>query len=286
MSFQAGYRDLAIADAMQGVRFSALLLYPTLALAAPTAFGPYSLRVAPDAPPAQGRFPLVVLSHGNGGSPLLYRELSTHLARHGFVVVCPKHPGNSLGDNDLADTPANLVNRPRHVGLCLDAVLQDEALGTRIRRDAIAAIGHSLGAYTVLCAAGGVPWTREGAPIEVPHDDRLRALVLLAPAGAFFGGPGSLREVTQPMLILAAEHDLVTPGWQATLVRDRAPDPGRIRLQVVPGAGHFSFLGPFPAPMRRAEFAPAQDPPGFDRTAFQKQLAAQVLEWLEATLPG
>lgn len=284
MSFNAGIRELCIADAEQAVSFSALLFYPTQAPAVPATFGPYRLEVAAEAAPATGSFPLVVLSHGNGGSPLLYRDLITHLARQGMVVVCPKHPGNSLGDNALADTPQNLRNRPRHIGLCLDAVLADPMLGRQVAGQAIAGIGHSMGSYSVLCAAGGVPWTREGSPIEVRHDSRLKALVLLAPAGAFFGGPGSLRHVTQPMLILAAEHDPVTPSWQATLLRDRAPDPSRIELQVVPNSGHFSFLGVFPPQMRRAEFAPSQDPLGFDRKLFQQQLAARVLGWLQRTL--
>ena len=281
----AGYRDLAIIDAVQDVSFSALLLYPTPTPASPTAFGPYQLEVAAAAPlPAAGMFPLAVLSHGNGGSPLLYRELAVSLARQGFIVVCPWHPGNSLGDNALADTRANLLNRPRHIGLCLDAVLQHPVFGPRVNRDAIAGIGHSMGAYTVLCAAGGVPWTREGERIEVRHDSRLRALVLLAPAGAFFGAPGSLDQVSQPMLILAAEHDAVTPGWQATLLRDHAPDRSRVQLRVVPGSGHFSFLGPFPPQMRHAQFAPSQDPPGFDREAFQQQLARTVPAWLAVSL--
>ena len=291
MKFQAASRELHIPDATQGVTFSALLFYPTTSPAIATAFGPYVLEVARDAPPADGSFPLLVLSHGNGGSPLLYRDLATHLARGGYIVVAPKHPGNSVGDNALADAAANLVNRPRHVGLCLDAVLADPLLRSRVAPRAIGAIGHSMGAYSVLCAAGAQPWNRERTPIPVRHDERLRALVLLAPAGEFFGVPegavpGALDQVTQPLLILAAEQDPVTPNWQAKMLRDGVPDPARVQLRIVPGSGHFSFLGVFPPQMRRVDFAPSQDPPGFDREAFQRQLTVEVQSFLDAALAG
>jgi predicted dienelactone hydrolase len=64
---------------------------------------------------AAGSFPLVVVSHGTGGSHLLYRALAAHLARNGFVVALPEHPQNNRNDNDLGGTAANLAQRPRPV---------------------------------------------------------------------------------------------------------------------------------------------------------------------------
>ncbi|MFL5350272.1 MAG: hypothetical protein ACJ8AT_36315 [Hyalangium sp.] len=35
------------------------------------------------------------MSHGTGGSPWTYRGMAAHLARAGFVVALPEHPGNN-----------------------------------------------------------------------------------------------------------------------------------------------------------------------------------------------
>ncbi|HTY50637.1 MAG TPA: alpha/beta fold hydrolase [Steroidobacteraceae bacterium] len=239
--------------------------------------------MSPEAPAAAGRFPLAVISHGGGGSPLLYRTLSTYLTRHGWAVACPRHPGNSLGDNALGESDETLASRPRHIHRVIDAMYADAALGGSLL-PAVAVIGHSMGGYTALAVAGGVPWTRERRRIQTVTDDRVRALVLMAPAAAFFAPAGSLAGVTAPILLLTAEHDLITPAWQADIVQQGVPDPRRVTRRTIPNAGHFSFLSPFPPPMRNAGFPPSQDPPGFDREAFHRTLPAEILAWLQAHL--
>jgi pimeloyl-ACP methyl ester carboxylesterase len=59
------------------------------------------------------------------------------------------------------------------------------SVGAAIADEPVTAIGHSLGGYTVLCLAGGEPWTRTRELIEVPPDPRIGALVLFATAGLF-----------------------------------------------------------------------------------------------------
>ena len=67
-----GCRQIQIADEAKGIKFPAHVLYPTDTPSAPTAFGPYSVHVAMDAAPLAGRYPLVVISHGNSGWHLAY----------------------------------------------------------------------------------------------------------------------------------------------------------------------------------------------------------------------
>ena len=107
-----------------------------------------------DAPVDGERLPLVMLSHGNSGTPWAYRGLASHLARSGFAVGLVEHPGNSRNDNSLAGTAANLENRPRHVSLAIDAAFADPSVGGRLVPDRVAVIGHSIGAYTALAARG------------------------------------------------------------------------------------------------------------------------------------
>ena len=70
-----GSRQLKVKDETKGISFPVLVQYPTEEPSTPTAFGPYVMDVCPDAKIIEGRFPLVVISHGNGGSHLLYRTM-------------------------------------------------------------------------------------------------------------------------------------------------------------------------------------------------------------------
>lgn len=53
------------------------------------------------APPADGEFPLVIYSHGNGGIRYVSSFLTERLASHGFVVMAPDHTGNTALDTFL-----------------------------------------------------------------------------------------------------------------------------------------------------------------------------------------
>ena len=277
---------MQISDEAKGISFPALVLYPTETPSAPTAFGPYTMDVSPDAPVAEGRFPVVVISHGNGGSHLVYRALSTHLARNGYVVAMLEHAGNNRNNNELEGTHENLVNRPRHVRLTIDAVSSDPQLSACAQPDNVAIIGHSIGGYTALAVAGGTPWSETRQRVDVVADPRVRALVLLAPATAWYLPEDSLSQVSVPILMLVAEHDPFTPRWHADLVLDRVPDRAQVTCRVIENAGHFSFLSPFPPQMRNASFLPSTDPEGFDREKFHERLPAELLDYLDEKLKG
>ena len=287
----AGCRTTTVPDPGSTTPIPVVVLHPTDAPAHPTRLGPYTLDVAMDAPVAAGTYPLVLVSHGTGGSHLAYRDLAAHLARAGFVVALVEHPGNSRNDNSRADTDANLAARPRHLRRAADHLYADAALGPHLAADAVAIVGHSMGGYTALAAAGGRPtaFAREmadGRAREVPvaPDDRVRALVLLAPATPWFMAPGALADVRVPILMLTAEHDPHTPEGHAEIVRRGLPPDTPLEHRVVPNAGHFSFLSPFPAAMTHAAFAPSQDPPGFDRARFHDAMHAEVTAFLRRTL--
>jgi predicted dienelactone hydrolase len=281
-----GSRSLRVIDESKDIAFPVLVMYPTRVPSVPVTFGPYSVEAALDAPIDEGTFPLVVISHGSGGYPLLYRTIGAYLARHGYVVALPEHPGNNRNDNALNSTVENLVNHPRHIRLTIDAVSADAHFKDRVQPDNTAIIGHSMGGYTALAVAGGQPWTEKGERVEVESDGRVKALVLLAPATSWFMPEDALCKVNIPILLLAAEHDPFTPRWQGELVLDRLPDRSRVTYRVIENAGHFSFLSPFPPAMRSSKFPPSSDPEGFDRDKFHDTLNAEVLAFLDRTLRG
>jgi len=290
LASNCGCRLVNIKDKVQGAVVPAAFLYPAHGEEKTEQFGPYSLEVALDAPPADGVWPLVVISHGNSGTPWAYRQLAKHLALAGFVVALPAHTGNTRHDNSLAGTAANLANRPRHITLAIDTALADPALQAHVARSGVAVIGHSIGGYTALAAAGGLPWTGpheskggQPAPVPVTPDARIRSLVLLNPA-TFWFIEGSLRSVRPPILLRTGEKDELTPIEHAHKIINGVADPAQVEHLDIPGAGHFAFMSKFPPEMTRPNFKPSQDPPGFDRESIQPAFFADVTAFLKRTL--
>lgn len=117
----------------------------------------------------QGPFPVIVFSHGLGGSRDGYEYLGRHWASHGYVSVHPQHLGSDDAvwreskepARDLARAaaePGNAVARPKDVSFVLDRVtaLNRDVTPLKGRLDlrAIGMAGHSFGAWTTLAVAG------------------------------------------------------------------------------------------------------------------------------------
>lgn len=256
-------------------------LYPARAGSLETLerFGPYALSVARDAPGDGDDHPVVVISHGTGSSPWLFRDLAAHLVRAGFVVALPEHTGDSRSDKSLAGTVEMMQRRPQQLRCVIDA------LGaTRV-----AIVGHSMGGYTALAVAGGEPMAlpnqtadHRAHPVEVEHDPRAAALVLFAPATPWFMAPGALANVRVPILLFTGDADPFAPrGFTEIVLRGVV---GPVEHRAIANAGHFACASPFPEAMVSASFPPSQDPPGFDRAAFQPILYAEVEAFLRTAL--
>ncbi|WP_242873089.1 alpha/beta hydrolase family protein [Clostridium magnum] len=193
-----------------------------------------------------------------------------------------EHYGNNRNNNELKNTEENLILRPKHISLTIDKLLSHSFFGKHIIDEKVAVIGHSMGRYAALALAGGIPRTREGKKIETTPDQRIKAIVLLAPgAGWFMNG---LDNVTIPILMLTAEHDPITPAWNAETVLKSIPDESLITFRQIANAGHFSFLSPFPESMRNLKFLPSTDPEGFEREKFHVQLPKEILAYLNKKL--
>lgn len=277
-----GLHRIPLLDRVQNATIPVAVLYPTDELARTERFGPYSLEVAREAHVSGSELPVVLLSHGGGGTPWAYRDLAKRLATSGFVVVLPEHIGNSRSDNSLERKAANLENRPRHVSLAIDAVFADGLIGPHLESDRVGVIGHSIGAYTALAAAGGKAWTapretedRQPRPVKVIPDSRIQALALLMPA-TFWFPEGSLREIDIPILIRTGSRDEMTPPSHGDAVKAGVADASLVEHTVISGAGHFSIMSTFPAALASPAFPPSQDPDGFDREAYQPTLFADL----------
>lgn len=140
-------------------------------------------------PEGKGPFPVVVFSHGLGGSREGYEYLGRHWASHGYVSVHPQHLGSDDGifrgaTGDFRDAlgPDAALARPQDVRFVLDrleaASREPGALQGKLdlRRPGMA--GHSFGAWTTLVVAG------QTLPGEGTHfaDPRFRAAIALSPS--------------------------------------------------------------------------------------------------------
>ena len=56
-----------------------------------------------EAHPADGEFPLIVLSHGTGDSAQIMAWLACALASRGYIVAAVHHPGNNALEKYTAE---------------------------------------------------------------------------------------------------------------------------------------------------------------------------------------
>ena len=281
MNYTVGSRIIDVHDSHHDITFKSWMLYPCVGTPEPIKAGPFDFEGCEAGDYAVGRFPLVVISHGGGGSHLLYRSVALHLAANGYWVVMPEHYGNNRRDNSLGKSDANLTFRTRHIRLLIDTLAEDSEISHYMDMARVLMIGHSMGGTTALSLVGAVPWSAARAQVAVTRDNRIKAIVLFAPATQWFQHPNSFKEVNLPIYVFAAEHDRITPPWQAEMILERAPNPALVKFEMVQNAGHMSFLTPYPNHMKTEKFPPAQDPNGFNREAFHDGLKRKVLAFLD-----
>ena len=253
-----------------------------------------------DAPVAAGaRFPVVLFSHGGSGpgTPLVHGDLLLHLAREGFIVIAPFHPG----------TAQPFVDRPRQIHKALDSVLADPRFSKHADPDRIGMVGFSFGGAVTLIVAGanidlahlsaychdhaddsracdGI--ATDGSWAKVPpsrkSDDALplKALVLLEPYGAPFEQKG-LGSLDLPILIYSASQSDLRAEGNALAVAKALPRPPQ--QAAVPGS-HFVFVDPCSPILAARAPEMCSDPPGTDRAAIHQRFRREISDFLRANL--
>lgn len=111
-------------------------------------------RAAAGAPFAAGAHPVVMLSHGFGGSARVMAWFGTALAREGYVVVAVDHPGNNGVDPMTLAGATAIWERAEDLRAALAAVRADPVIGPHLDLRRLGVAGFSLGGFTALLAAG------------------------------------------------------------------------------------------------------------------------------------
>lgn len=239
-------------------------------------------RAAADAPFAPGRHPVILFSHGFGGSARMMAWFGTALARAGDVVIAVDHPGTN-GRDPITMAGSLLVwDRAVDLRVALDAAKADRRIGPHLDTQRLGVAGFSMGGLTSLLSAGArmdidhiirfcqspaadatcaaqaeapdqTMAAREQALKKPPmaalakhaSDDYaipgIRAVFVMAPGGIEAIAPASLRALTTPVSILLGNADTVAPP--ASNGRLAATSLPHAALKVLPGVGHYDFLG-------------------------------------------
>ncbi len=225
---------------------------------------------------ASGRFPLVVFSHGAGGSRDAFPDLTAHWASHGYIVVLPTHAdsiqlrrrsGEDLSrlqrDLDSLRRDVKPLDRLADVGFLLDSIgaiaaripgLADRKGAGRIDRERVGMAGHSAGALTTQMAAGvKVRGAIPGALLEARSvgDPRIDAAILISGQGATnrMFTDQSWSELSKPMLVITGSKDVAAIGNETPASRREPFDkakPGDKHLVFIEGATHSSYQGKGP----------------------------------------
>lgn len=157
MAEPAGLRIAELALPHHGAVARAALWYPASGGDAPMRYAENPVFVGVDAmrdaAVAEGAHPLVLLSHGMGGTDRAMAWLASALAERGAIVVALNHPGSTWGDFDMTRGVRHWT-RAWDLSAALDAVLADPAFAGRIDAARIMAAGFSFGGWTALSVGG------------------------------------------------------------------------------------------------------------------------------------
>lgn len=245
------------------------------------ATGPRAVPVRIYWPTAAGSepLPLVVFSHGIGGSRRGYSYLGQHLASAGFASLHVQHVGSdrSLWGGNLFQLAGRLrqaadereaLARALDVRFALDRLLAERP--GHIDPSRLAVAGHSYGANTSLLLAGAAVPGAEGL-----HEPRFKAAVFISapPLHGVDEPEKALAAVRLPSLHITATDDVIrVPGYYSEAkerveLYEQTGSPRKF-LAVFEGGSHSVFTD------RRGTGGAVQNPRIKEAT---KQLVADFL---------
>ena len=309
---------IEVVDPVGGGPMPGFVFYPsTEAGEGTTAIGPYDVAVAFGVPEQPGAKPLVVISHGHGGSNLGHHDLAAYLARNGFIVATIEHPRDNFRDSSGNGQAAVMAGRPIQVAATISALLADPRWNRLVDADRIGVAGFSAGGYTSLLVVGAEPrfdrflgyCERHPGDVEIcglvkqlgdgakdalatlqaefarrgrTSDPRVRAAFAMAPQSIPFDAAGAAA-INRPVFLYYGEHDRVLlPAENALHIAPLISTLDGIRR--VPKAGHYVFLAPCSEALAREVGEICRDPAGVDRVKVHAQVNADALAFFRKAL--
>ncbi len=208
--------------------------------------------------------PVIVFSHGVGGSREGYEYLGRHWASHGYVSVHLQHHGSDdavwrgvanpmQSMRSATMDPLNAVNRAIDVSFALDELTAmnktNAVFRGKLDLDRIGVAGHSFGAWTTLAVAG----QSVGLTGKSYADQRVKAAIAMSAPVPKIPATRNYSKITIPLLHMTGTADNSPIG--DTAAKDRRIPFDEITntpqfLVTFTGGDHMLFSGPS---ARRAE---------------------------------
>jgi len=193
-----------------------------------------------DARVREGRFPLVIFSHGNRGLRFQNTFWCDYLASHGYVIVSADHTGNAAvaiikGKSILfqsTEREHSAQDRPRDVSFLLDQMTgwnsgADSRFAGKLDLTTVTAAGMSFGSFTAIKVADA--------------DPRFKAVVAMA-----YAPTEGHTNLTVPSLLMLGEEDAtIGPNGIAAIRANFAAHRGPAYLFGMKHGGHYSFTDMF-----------------------------------------
>ncbi len=269
-----GVKTLQLTDTRRQNRaITAEVWYPTTgtqqSLVYESVIGQTRVRIAGqanrDAAPANGRFPLIVASHGQPGTRFQFAYLNEHLASRGFVAAALEHPGSTYQTLTQQNYLTSIVDRPLDILLALDELGRQMPSADASK---VGLLGYSYGGYSVINAAGaGLDGNalseycrgsnNEGPCFALPFfaqleaqrgvntvrpDPRIKAVFAMAPYGQPWIGARSLANFKLPLFVAVGEADDVASYRRDGLEYFRRAGSAEKYLLTLAAAQHNPFV--------------------------------------------
>jgi len=285
----ASEKVASLRDAQHRDQLRITIWYPAAsdAIEQPLVLGPPDLplrdvgAVAANAAPAANseRLPVILLSHGFGGTARLMGWFGISMARNGYVVIAVDHPGNN-GIDEMTIPGAILYwDRADDLRTAFEAIKNDPIMGPHLDGARVGVAGFSAGGFTALVAGGArvtlahlarfcaaspndgvcrpqrelavtpeqiaAVYERPEIAAELAHagEDHsvpgVRAVFGMAPALVQALDPMSLANLRIPVHIILGDADEVAPPATNGLVAAKLI-PGA-ELQQLADVGHYDF---------------------------------------------
>ncbi len=208
-------------------------------------------------PATPGPSPVILFSHGLGGSKEGNGFLGEHWAQHGYIAVFLQHPGSDsavwkevprserMAAMKSAASVENFTARVDHVRGVLDALAKwnvepKHVLASRLDLDRVGMSGHSFGAVTTQAVSG------QAFPLGMRfRDARIKAAMALSPSVPRRGeAKRAFSTVNIPWLLMTGTADNALIGDQTAESRlgvYPALPAGQKYELVLEGAEHSAF---------------------------------------------
>lgn len=191
---------------------------------------------------------VAIISHGAGGSEKGYAYLGSAMSDFGYLAVTVGHQESGLqvvkeqtSGTTLIEGLAKLITDPKaYQARFMDIAVAKEWAQSQCNSKVAVLIGHSMGAATVMMAAGA------RNKLNITEVSKFTAYIAISPQGSGLIFPEmAWSDINPPVLMLTGTQDEELGGlsWETRTEPFNNMKSGCKWLGVIDGATHMNFAG-------------------------------------------